>query len=77
MTDNQKAILEKLHDEEMSVNDLCAELHMLPSNIRKILNNMVRSNYIKRDGSFYSIAIDYAPPLDWNFKPLLKAWRVK
>lgn len=75
MTENQIAILDKLSDEEMSVNELCAELHMLPSNMRKILNNMVRSRYIKQSGSFYSVAKEYNPPLSWNFKPLMKAWK--
>ena len=77
MTENQKAILEKLTDEEMNVNDLCAELHMTPSNMRKTLNNMLRSGYIKQDGSFYSIAMDYNPPLSWNFKPLMNVWKIK
>lgn len=75
MTENQKAILEKLMDEEMTIADLCAEIHMNPSNMRKILQNMLRSRYIKQEGSFYSIAIDYNPPLEWNFKPLLKVWK--
>jgi len=75
MTENQKFILEKLSDGEMSVNELCAEIHMNPSNMRKILTNMVRSRYIKQEGSFYSIAINYNPPLEWNFKPLLKVWK--
>ena len=75
MTETQKAILEKLMDEEMTVNDLCAELHMLPSNLRKVLNNMLRSRYIKQEGSFYSIAMDYNLPLAWNFKPLMGVWK--
>ena len=75
MTETQKSILEKLFDTEMSVNDLCEELHMLPSNMRKILNNMVKSKYIKVEGSFYSICIDYNPPLAWNFKPLMGVWK--
>ena len=75
MTENQKAILDKLMDGEMSVLDLCESIHMNPSNMRKILNNMVSSKYIKQEGSFYSIAIDYNPPMEWNFKPLLKAWK--
>ena len=75
MTENQKAVLDKLMDGEMTVLDLCAEIHMNPSNMRKILNNMVSSKYIKQDGSFYSIAMDYNPPMEWNFKPLLKAWK--
>jgi DNA-binding IclR family transcriptional regulator len=75
MTENQKSILEKLTEEEMNVNDLCAELHMTPSNMRKVLSNMVKSKYIKQEGSFYSIAMDYNPPLSWNFKPLLGAWK--
>jgi DNA-binding IclR family transcriptional regulator len=75
MTENQKAILEKLSGEEMNVNDLCAELHMTATNMRKVLSNMVKSKYIKQEGSFYSIAVDYNPPLDWNFKPLLGAWK--
>lgn len=77
MTENQKAILEKLTDEEMTVNDLCSELHMIPSNMRKILNNMVKNNYIKQEGSFYSVMVDYNPPLSWNFKPLMNAWKTK
>jgi predicted transcriptional regulator len=77
MTENQKSILEKLTDEEMTIGDLCAELHMTPSSIRKVLNNMVRSQYIKEDEGFYSIAIDYNPVLAWNFKPLMNAWRIK
>ena len=77
MTETQKAILEKLLDDEMSVNDLCAELHMTASNLRKVLSNMVKSKYIKLEGSFYTIAMDYTPKLDWNFKPLMDAWRVK
>ena len=75
MTETQKAILEQLFDEEMSVNDLCAELHMTPTNMRKVLSNMVKSKYIKQDGSFYSIAVDYNPPLSWNFKPLMGVWK--
>ena len=75
MTENQKAVLDKLMDGEMTVLDLCAEIHMNPSNMRKILNNMVSSKYIKQEGSFYSIAMDYNPPMEWNFKPLLKAWK--
>jgi predicted transcriptional regulator len=77
MTENQKAILEKLMDEEMNVNDLCAELHMTPSSMRKVLSNMVKSKYIKQEGSFYSASIDYNPPLSWNFKPLLNVWKMK
>ena len=77
MTENQKAILEKLSDEEMSVNDLSAELHITPTNLRKILSNMVKNKYIKLDGSFYSIAVDYNPPLSWNFKPLMNVWKIK
>ena len=75
MTENQKAILDKLMDGEMSVLDLCESIHMNPSNMRKILNNMVSSKYIKVEGSFYSIAIDYNPPMEWNFKPLLGVWK--
>lgn len=75
MTENQKAILEKLSDEEMNINDLCAELHMSASSMRKVLSNMIKSEYIKQEGSFYSIAVDYTPSLDWNFKPLLGAWK--
>ena len=75
MTENQKAILEKLLDEEMTLLDLASELHMGTSNLRKILNNMVKAKYIKQDGSFYSIEIDYNPSLSWNFKPLMGAWK--
>ena len=77
MTENQKAILAKLTEDEMNVNDLCAELHMTPTNMRKVLSNMVKSNYIKQEGSFYSISIDYNPPLSWNFKPLMNVWKTK
>jgi len=75
MTENQKAILEKLLDEEMTLPELASELHMGASNLRKILNNMVKAKYIKQEGSFYSIEMDYNPPLQWNFKPLLGAWK--
>jgi hypothetical protein len=43
--------------------------------MRKVLSNMVKSKYSKQEGSFYSIAGDYNPPLEWNFKPLLGAWK--
>lgn len=75
MTDNQKAVLEKLTDEEMNVGELAAELHITPKSMRKILNNMVKSEYIKQEGSFYKIAMDYAPSVAWNFKPLMGAWK--
>jgi DNA-binding IclR family transcriptional regulator len=75
MTESQKAILDRLSDEDMRVTELCEELHMVPSVLRKILNNMEKSNWIKKNGSYYSIVIDYAPKLDWNFKPLLGAWK--
>lgn len=74
MTENQKAILEKLLDEEMTLPELASELHMAHSNLRKILQNMVKAKYIKLEGSFYSIEMDYNPELSWNFKPLMKAW---
>jgi DNA-binding IclR family transcriptional regulator len=77
MTENQKSILEKLSDEGMTVGDLCAELHMTPSSMRKVLNNMVRSQYIKEDAGVYSIAINYSPVLSWNFKPLINIWGIK
>jgi predicted transcriptional regulator len=75
MTENQKAVLEKLTNEDMNVSELCSELHITPSSMRKILNNMVKSDYIKQEGSFYKIAMDYAPPVAWNFKPLMGAWK--
>jgi predicted transcriptional regulator len=75
MTENQKAILEKLLDEEMTLPELASELHMAHSNIRKILQNMVKAKYIKQEGSFYSIEINYNPPIAWNFKPLMGAWK--
>jgi predicted transcriptional regulator len=75
MTENQKAVLEKLTSEDMNVNELAAELHITPNSMRKILNNMVKSDYIKQEGSFYKIAMDYAPPVAWNFKPLIGAWK--
>jgi DNA-binding IclR family transcriptional regulator len=77
MTETQTSILEKLFDGEMSATDLASELHMIPSNLRKVLNNMVKSKYIKQEGSFYSIEMDYTPALSWNFKPLMNAWRIK
>jgi DNA-binding IclR family transcriptional regulator len=76
MTENQKAILEKLTGEnEMSAFELSSELHIPTNNLKKILSNMVKNNYIKEDGSFYSIAVDYNPPLSWNFKPLMGVWK--
>jgi DNA-binding MarR family transcriptional regulator len=75
MTENQKAILDKLIDEDMKTSELASELHIPTSNLKKILANMVSNNYIKKEGSYYSIAMDYNPPLDWNFKPLLGAWK--
>jgi DNA-binding MarR family transcriptional regulator len=75
MTENQKAILDKLMDEDMKTSELASELHIPTSNLKKILANMVSNNYIKKEGSYYSIAMDYNPPLDWNFKPLLGAWK--
>jgi|FreactcultuFSWF8_1027224.scaffolds.fasta_scaffold41183_1 DNA-binding IclR family transcriptional regulator len=75
MTETQKAILEKLVDEEMTIGELCTELHIGASNLRKVLQNMVKNKYIKLEGSFYSIEMSYNPPLNWNFKPLLNAWR--
>lgn len=75
MTETQKAILEKLMNEEMTASDIAAELHMSPSNARKVLSNLEKSKCVKKEGIFYSIAIDYNPPLSWNFKPLLGAWK--
>lgn len=75
MTETQKSILEKLLDEEMTLPDLAADLHMNASNLRKVLNNMLRSGYIKLEGSFYSIEMNYNPPLAWNFKPLMGVWK--
>ncbi|CAB5079548.1 HTH ArsR-type DNA-binding domain containing protein [uncultured Caudovirales phage] len=75
MTETQKAILEKLLDEELTIGDLSTELHMGASNLRKVLHNMVKSKYIKLEGSFYSIEMNYNPPLAWNFKPLLGVWK--
>jgi DNA-binding MarR family transcriptional regulator len=75
MTENQKAILEKLMDEDMKTSELASELHIPTGSLKKILANMVSNNYIKKEGSYYSIAMDYNPPLDWNFKPLLGAWK--
>ena len=75
MTETQKAILEKLFDEEMTLPELASELHMAHSNIRKVLQNMVKTKYIKLEGSFYKMEMDYNPPLSWNFKPLMGAWK--
>jgi hypothetical protein len=51
------------------------ELHLPAGNVKKILSAMVKNKYLKQDGSFYSVAFDYNPPLNWNFKPLLGVWK--
>lgn len=75
MTENQRAILDKLMDEDMKASELASELHITISNLKKILASMVGNNYIKKEGSYYTIAMNYIPNLNWNFKPLLKAWK--
>jgi DNA-binding IclR family transcriptional regulator len=75
MTENQRAILESLGDEEMTIPELSSELHIPSNNLKKILMPMVRNGYLKLEGSFYSVAMNYNPPLAWNFKPLLGAWK--
>lgn len=77
MTENQRAILDKLMDEDMKTSELASELHIPTSNLKKILNNMVSNNYIRKEGSYYKIAMNYIPDLNWNFKPLLQAWSTK
>jgi len=75
MTENQKAILERLSGEELSASEIAMELHLPAGNVKKILSAMVKNKYLKQDGSFYSIAFDYTPSLNWNFKPLLGVWK--
>ena len=75
MTPTQKAILEKLMDEDMSTTELATELHINACVIKNTLKVMLRRGQIKKDGNYFSIAVNYNPPLEWNFKPLLKAWK--
>ena len=77
MTENQRAILDKLMDEDMKTSELASELHIPTGNLKKILNSMVSNNYIKKEGSYYRISMNYIPDLNWNFKPLLQAWSKK
>ena len=51
MTPTQKAILEKLMDEDMSTNELASELHINASVIKNTLKVMLRRGQIKKDGT--------------------------
>jgi len=75
MTENQRAILDKLHDGDMSVAELVEELHIPTNPLRKVINNMEKNGWVKKEGNYYSIAKNYAPNIEWNFKPLLGAWK--
>jgi DNA-binding Lrp family transcriptional regulator len=75
MTENQRAILDKLQDGDMSVVELAEELHIPSNPLRKIINNMERNGWLKKEGNYYTIARNYAPNIEWNFKPLLQAWK--
>jgi len=43
MTENQRAILDKLHDGDMSVAELSEELHIPTNPLRKIVVNMEKN----------------------------------
>jgi len=75
MTENQRAILDKLHDGDMSVAELSEELHIPTNPLRKIVVNMEKNGWLQKNGNYYSILKDYAPSLNWDFKPLLGAWK--
>lgn len=75
MTETQKSILDKLHDEDMRVSELAEELHIIPNLLRKRLNQMEKNGWVKKEGNYYKVAIDYAPKFDWSFKELLKVWK--
>lgn len=75
MTPTQRAILEKLMDEQMSASELAAELHINAHNLKNTLKVMQRNGQVKQEGNYFTLAKDYNPPLNWNFKPLLGVWK--
>jgi DNA-binding HxlR family transcriptional regulator len=75
MTETQQSILDKLNDGDMRVSELAEELHIPPNVLRKRLNQMESNGWVKKDGSYYTISIEYAPKLNWSFKELLKVWK--
>ena len=77
MTENQRAILDKLQDGDMSLTELVEELHIPTNQLRKIMYNMEKIAWVKKEGNYYFISVDYAPNINWNFKPLLQAWNPK
>lgn len=75
MTPTQRAILEKLMDEDMSASELASELHINAHVIKKTLKVLQRNGQVKHEGTYFALAKDYNPPLEWNFKPLLGVWK--
>ena len=75
MTETQESILSRLHDGDMRVTELAEDLHMVPCVLRKIMNQMEKNKWIKKEGSYYTLVLDYAPSLEWSFKELLKVWK--
>lgn len=75
MTPNQKAILERLMDEQMSASELAADLHINAHNIKSTLRFLQRNGQVKQEGNYFTLAKDYNPPFEWNFKPLLGVWK--
>ena len=75
MTENQKAVLEKLIDGEMSIGELSDDLHIPTTSLRRIMNNLQQNGWVKKEGNYYTLDRDYTPTFEWDFKPLLGAWK--
>jgi DNA-binding IclR family transcriptional regulator len=75
MTEDQKAVLDKLNDSEMSVGELSDELHIPMTSLRRIMKNLQQNGWVEKQGNYFTIARNYTPKFEWNFKPLLGVWK--
>lgn len=75
MTETQRAVIERLLTDSMTVKDMAADLHINQHALRNTMRAMARQGWLKINGEMFSLSKDYQAPLSWNFKPLLGVWK--
>ena len=75
MTETQRAVIERLLDNSMTSKELAADLHINHNAINNTLRAMQRNGWLSFIDNKYFVSKDYNPPLAWNFRELLGAWK--
>ena len=76
MTETQRLVLDRLYEGSMTLEELAEQAHFTNGAMNKVLKNMLKSKWIDLEDGEYSLVLEYAPSLEWDFKPLMNAWKI-